>query len=251
MSPEYLTSASKIDFIERSMVVTHLGPSRDWGVEAQRHAVQALRIHDRPLRGRRQHAARAGGPHPGRAAGVRRAQDPRPRRLVLPGRRHGGRGGGGRGARPARAARRGGVAVPLLRSPFRRRPPPAAGRGRPLEPGAGGPARGMAAGDRGAPGTGAGVRGPAGGDRPGLGRLRHLARHRGQEGADDQARAPALEGRHRGRSSSAPATRHSGSTTRTAMSASRGRAIARATSGPPRPAPLPAGCRGGRSRGSA
>ena len=34
VSPEYLTSASKIDFVERSMIASHLVPSRDWGVEA-------------------------------------------------------------------------------------------------------------------------------------------------------------------------------------------------------------------------
>jgi phosphate-selective porin len=33
VSPEWLTSAAKTDFVERSLVVDSLAPSRDWGVE--------------------------------------------------------------------------------------------------------------------------------------------------------------------------------------------------------------------------
>jgi len=34
VSPEFLTSIAKTDFIERSMLATHLAPARDWGVMA-------------------------------------------------------------------------------------------------------------------------------------------------------------------------------------------------------------------------
>jgi phosphate-selective porin len=33
VSPEFLTSASRIDFVERSMLASDIGPGRDWGLE--------------------------------------------------------------------------------------------------------------------------------------------------------------------------------------------------------------------------
>jgi phosphate-selective porin len=35
VSAEFLTSASKTDFIERSLLATHIGPARDWGIMLQ------------------------------------------------------------------------------------------------------------------------------------------------------------------------------------------------------------------------
>ena len=39
-SPEFLTSASRIDFIERSLAVTNLGPGREWGLMARGEAAK-------------------------------------------------------------------------------------------------------------------------------------------------------------------------------------------------------------------
>jgi phosphate-selective porin len=35
VSAEFLTSAARTDFVERSLLATHIGPARDWGVMAQ------------------------------------------------------------------------------------------------------------------------------------------------------------------------------------------------------------------------